>query len=94
MSYLPVAMRETPLLIGDDVAIINPLYSGGPAAYVDRDRRCRISSRSLLARPRAVYDALCRLGAGRWTRREVATAVVVAGRHVRRVVHLRAQSRS
>lgn len=92
MPYFPVAMPETPLMIGGDVALLNPLYSGGPPAYVDQsDRVVRINSRTVLARPRAVYDALCRLGAERWTRREVAAAVVTASRHVRRVV--RTQSR-
>jgi hypothetical protein len=50
------------------------------------------SSRALLARPRAVFEALWRLGAGRWTRREVAAAVVVAVRFIRRVVDLRAKA--
>ena len=92
MPYFSVAMLETPLPIGDDVAIINPLYSGGPAAYVDSGNRFRISSRALLAQPRAVFEALCRLGAGRWTRREVAAAVVVAVRFIRRVVDVSAKA--
>lgn len=87
MAYFPVAMPETPLMIGGDVVWLNPLYSGGPPAYVDKsDRVVRINSRALLAWPHAVYEELCRLGAERWTRREVAAAVVAATRYVRRAV--------
>lgn len=89
MGHLAASIRATRLLIGGDVAIINPLYSGGEPAYVDGDLRVRVSSRALLARPRAVFDALCRIGAQRWTRREVAAAVVAASRHVRQVLRTR-----
>jgi hypothetical protein len=93
MGHFAVSLSATPLLIGDDVAIINPLHSGGEPAYVDGDRRVRISSRALLARPRAVFDALCAIGAQRWTHREVAAAVVAATRYVRSVLRTRDQSR-
>jgi hypothetical protein len=86
MPYFAVAIPETQLQIGDDVAIMNPLYSGGPPAYVDNGRRVRINSRALLARPRAVYDELCRIGAERWTRREVAAAVIDGAKYVRRAL--------
>jgi len=86
MGHFAISIPTTRLRIGDDVALINPLYSGGPPAYVDGDRQVRVSSRALAARPRAVYDALCALGAERWSRRQIAAAVVSASAYVRRVL--------
>jgi hypothetical protein len=93
MSYSSVLVPETRLRLGADFVLINPLLDNAylhrhehQAAYVDRDRRVRVSSFAILARPRAAYAELLRLGNGRWTETEVAEAISGANLYLRRAL--------
>lgn len=93
MSYTPVLVPESRLRLGADVVLLNPLHGNAylhryehQAAYVDRDRRVRVSSFAVLARPFAAYAELLRLGNGRWNEAEVAAAICGANQYLRRAL--------
>jgi len=93
MGYSSILVCETQLCLGGDVILVNALHNNADllrhereAAYLDGDRRFRVSSYALLTRPRAAYEELVRLGSGRWPATEVATVIVGAHLGLRRAL--------
>jgi hypothetical protein len=93
MGYSQILVPEIPLRLGGDVVLVNALHNNAylhrhehEAAYLDGDRRFRISSYAALTRPRAAYQELLMLGSGRWTEREVAEAIIGANLGLRRAL--------
>jgi hypothetical protein len=93
MSYSRILLPETRARLGGDVVHLNALHDNAylhcdeqVAAYLDCDRRYRVSTYAVLSRPREAYVELLRLGGGRWTEREVAALIVGANLHLRRAL--------
>lgn len=93
MGYSSILVRETQLRLGGDVVLVNSLHNDASlhrdehvAAYLDGDRRVRVSGYAVLTRPRTACEELVRLGRGRWSEIEIAEAIVGAHLGLRRAL--------